>query len=474
MTDRGNSSATRKFGRYDFHRFDHLSPWHACAGEKKIGAVHVDCRFLLKKSRWGMLGSHPGGVIFLDFNFTQPQDCSLASATIKVTLDENDDALGEHRVRNPPINHQDYPVQVMNWGPTELTGEKRTIATETNTNGGLSIQAHSMGLGGLGMDKKVTRECASRWRLSSRHVRGSPNSTSFNLYQGIEWMLEGNTLDKSSRPGNNVYTAFAFRNSGQPLLMKVEIRGKLDKSSARWKERGRKALRSTGLKFGPRPRHQADICTTLIGASTFQTARLDSLANDLDEMMKRENLHNGVPIEIPDSRPAPEDWSSNLAQASSGSTTAEDGSQGPGGIVEQPLQSLPEISVTPPTADVQSRRDRVEQNGRTEPSIVNLVNVNYMYFRPPARQSDVREDISVISSVSSRTLVGDASDSEYLDEMQRKDEHSEDDPRGHSDLGEKMAVNMTNMLEAMVRMLLQLLARILLPTVILQQPCKVL
>lgn len=86
----------RRYGKYDFERFDNVAAQQASIGAATIGGkVNVDCRFLFSKSQWGVLhpAENPAGIIYLDLTFNQPSDHRLKSATVIVTLDEDDPAL---------------------------------------------------------------------------------------------------------------------------------------------------------------------------------------------------------------------------------------------------------------------------------------------------------------------------------------------------------------------------------------------
>jgi hypothetical protein len=89
----------RKYGRYDFERFDHISSSHANIGHGTFDKVNVNCSFLFKKSKWGVLGEHrnPAGIIYLDLTFIQPKGSQLHSATVSVTLDDEDEDLDKMR-----------------------------------------------------------------------------------------------------------------------------------------------------------------------------------------------------------------------------------------------------------------------------------------------------------------------------------------------------------------------------------------
>ncbi|UNI20226.1 hypothetical protein JDV02_006331 [Purpureocillium takamizusanense] len=385
----------RSFGRADYDRFRNLSPWYMCAGEKDIGSVHVDCRLLLKKSKLGVFdcGAHeqPGGIIYFNLDISQPRDCSLSDATVEITFDQEHASLRQQQIK--PVNPQTLaaPVQVATWGPTKLTGEKRTVTIESDANGTASIQFPGGGIGGVGMNKKKTVERCSRWTLNSSLVRGRTGK----LYQGLKWSLAANKFDGGSRPGGNVYTAFSFQYNGQPFFMKIKIEGKLDQATDRVKERGRRLGRTIKKHFGPRQGHAEDICTTLIGSCSERGLQLNRLADDLEREMEMKNFINGVPIEIPDAqtagfftvktdRRAQDDHPAEPETPTSQIPPQKDRrpSQAPDLYAQGP--SFPQIKALEENdgSRASSREDP------TAPTLVNLFNAEQRYFRPPAIRSD--------------------------------------------------------------------------------------
>ena len=113
----------RKAGRYDFKRFDHMSSTGVSIAHDTIGKVIVDIKFLFRRSQWGTLGQdqNPAGIIYMDLNFTQPKGHKLVSATIKVTLDDEDVGLDPYR--DSSLVHSDRPVQITEWyGPKQFGG----------------------------------------------------------------------------------------------------------------------------------------------------------------------------------------------------------------------------------------------------------------------------------------------------------------------------------------------------------------
>ncbi|KAK4090512.1 hypothetical protein Purlil1_5184 [Purpureocillium lilacinum] len=393
----------RGFGRDDYHRFRNLSPWYICAAEKNIGAVHVDCRLLLKKSKLGVFGfgvdEQPGGIIYFNLDISQPPDCSLSEATIEITFDQESGFIRQHYAESTSTKPPQIPVQVATWGPTKLTGEKRTLTVESSANGTASIQFPGGGIGGVGLDKKRTVERCSRWALNSSLVRGKTGK----LYQGVKWTLAANKFDKGSRPGGNLYTAFSFQYDGEPFLMKVKIGGKLDLAADRMKDKGRRLGRTLKKYFGPRPGHAEDICTTRVGSISERGVQLDDLADGLEREMEMENLINGVPIEIPDAQTADffavkdgreptDDCPAETDQRSSHETPRKDqtSSHGIGRHAQWPR--------APQVAALQKEREcgGVSRDDGTAPTLSNLFDAEQRYFRPPAIPSGASKSVVVL------------------------------------------------------------------------------
>ncbi|KAJ3535298.1 hypothetical protein NM208_g7129 [Fusarium decemcellulare] len=292
-------SSTRRFGRYEpFRRFDDLSSGHSSAsvGTRSVGKMTVDCRFLFKKSRWGVLGDNrfPAGIIYLDLNFGPPQGCKVKSATVTVTLDDADRCLHPYRTRSDRAYHtSNCPVQMTDWyGPKQLIGEEKS--TEFKRTMRMAPELHVMGGGasGVGVDSEKTFKYSSRWTFNGQLLPGKNTWT----YKTLKWDLKDNDFEIQASRSSRVHTAFAFEHAGQPFLMKVEIEGKLEK----WKHRVKSKLR-----FGSSKNQDEGQTTTLIDFKSpelFQS-RLDELARSLPRAMEMEN-YEAIPVEIPDTLPA--------------------------------------------------------------------------------------------------------------------------------------------------------------------------
>ncbi|KAI1111173.1 hypothetical protein F5Y14DRAFT_328902 [Nemania sp. NC0429] len=288
-------SYNRKFGRYDFKRFDHLVSQHASLGAASLGKIHVDCKFLFKKSKWGTLEERdPAGIIYLDLAFSQPSDCRLKSAMVQVELDDDD----EHLVRQfSPHGASKPPVQIVKYGPRHMTGEPQYEQVSTHNRFIPSVEVGPFGgAGGVGRESaKVTmREC--RWTFESHLMTGNRKRGKNNwAYKVLQWHITENELEQQSSHSNTVHTAFSFVHSGQPFFMRVEVSGKLESRTSDLGHQLRHKLRK--LKFPANP-HSGRYATTLInfnGQHQFTTP-LDGLVQGLELAMEHENMT--APVEV--------------------------------------------------------------------------------------------------------------------------------------------------------------------------------
>ncbi|KAI0487095.1 hypothetical protein F4859DRAFT_326392 [Xylaria cf. heliscus] len=287
-------SYNRKFGRYDFKRFDHLVSQHASLGAASLGKIHVDCKFLFKKSKWGTLeGRDSAGIIYLDLAFSQPSDCRLKNATVQVTLDDDD----EHLVRQFPSPSSRPPVQIVKYGPRQMTGEPQYERIATHNRFIPSVEVGPFGgAGGVGRESsKVTvREC--RWMFESHLMTGGRKRGMNNwAYKVLKWQITENELETQSLHSNTVHTAFSFVHGDHPFFMRVEVSGRLESRTSDLGHQIRHKMRK--LKFPASP-HSARYATTLInfnGRHKFTTP-LDGLVQGLELAMEHDNMT--APVEL--------------------------------------------------------------------------------------------------------------------------------------------------------------------------------
>jgi hypothetical protein len=298
ILQRGRLSRNRKYGRYDFERFDHLSSAHASIGHNTFDKVTVNCRFLFKKSRWGVLGlhKHPAGIIYLDLSFDQPKDSQLDSATVIITLEDEDKGL--LKSNNNSLSKTLYPVQITDYfGPKGFAGPAKTAQIKKSLHLTPNAQFAGTGFGGIGFDHEASSTSSSRWKFSGTLLPGKGTHQFPWAYRTLKWDLTENDLESQATHSNVVHTAFAFEHSGQPFFMKVEIKGKLKRRHERVRDKLMKFPSSVN-------RDDASIVTRINFGDliSFRTP-LDERAQNLQFEMELANMHE-IPMEVSDPKPA--------------------------------------------------------------------------------------------------------------------------------------------------------------------------
>ncbi|KAF4948980.1 hypothetical protein FGADI_9265 [Fusarium gaditjirri] len=288
-------SAPRRFGRYEpFQRFDHLSSGHASVGSKSVGKMTVDCRFLFKKSRWGVLGESqfPAGILYLDLNFGPPQGCKVKTATVTVTLDDSDECLRSLTSDDRDLYHNSNCSLEMTgyFGPQPLLGEERSTEFRRTMRMAPEVQAMGFGLGGIGGESEKVFKGSSRWNFMGQVLAGKRPSS----YKTLKWYLTDNELESQAFRSSCVHTAFAFQHSGKPFLMRVDIEGRLEKWNHRIKNK---------LKFGSGLNPSEGQTTTMVNFEQWRSYDLpiDEYAQQLPKKMWLEN-YESTPFQMPDTR----------------------------------------------------------------------------------------------------------------------------------------------------------------------------
>ncbi|KAH8892969.1 hypothetical protein GQ53DRAFT_861301, partial [Thozetella sp. PMI_491] len=286
-------SGVRRFGRYgSFRPFGHLSSGHASVGSMSIGKISLDCQFLFRQSQWGVLGDgqFPAGIVYLNLSLGPPQGCRVKSATVTITLDEEDPCLAEYQA-DRRLHKSGCPVQMTDWyGPKQLAGPQESTHVKWTTKMAPEVHAMGVGIGGMGAQKEASFKKSAQWTFNGQLLAGKNTWT----YKTLRWDIRENELTAQSFHSNKIYTAFTFEHAGQPFLMKVEMEGKLEK----WNDR----LKSK-IKFGSSDKKDGRI-TTLVDFGDYKRfqKRLDEVARGLPRAMEMKNFEE-IPVEVPNSIP---------------------------------------------------------------------------------------------------------------------------------------------------------------------------
>lgn len=386
ILQRGTLSKGRKYGRYDFERFDNCSSTHASAGHATFDKVEVDCKFLFKKSQWGVIGQHknPAGIIYLDLSFRQPKGSRLHSATVIVTLDDEDQAL--ETMTNKLTRRDDLdpycPVQLTDsYGPKAFTGPEKFAQTKKSLKLTPDAQIMGNGFGGLGFDKEDSFTYSRRWNFSGHLLPGKGRHWT---YRTLKWDLSENDLEPESSHSNEVHTAFTFEHGGQPFFMKVEIQGRLRQLHGRVRDKFKKF--PSGMK-----KEESSVVTLInFGERMSFTKPLDERAKQLQFEMEMANL-NAIPMEVSDPKPVTfQSMTQNSGQAHS-PNLASQSTMPAAASNNSPQQQLPTTAAQSSLSQNTGAQHVIEN--ATDPTLANLaqafVDLHSINRRPPSRRDSL-------------------------------------------------------------------------------------
>ncbi|KAK2762550.1 hypothetical protein CKAH01_16090 [Colletotrichum kahawae] len=307
----------RRFGRHDFERFDQEAARgsHLCIGAGAIGSVEVECKYHWRKAHWGVLGTvpHPAGVVYIDITLKQPPGHSLRHANVIVTLSEENFPNPSMSIMRPYNSlNSEHAVQVTEFfGPQSLTGPK-TVRREIKQNNFEPTLAAGgfFEIGGMGKRRAVSKELIDCWTFKGTVTRPKDGDG----YRSLEWELKENETEKQQLHNHVFHTAFAFQHGNKPVIMCVEVEGRL--SSMRQQSEHRFLRFCSKSKSSDKP-----MLTRIDFSSTASSIpkRLNGIAHGLNMAMQRENLQ-AIPMEIPGPAPAafyqlPLDQAANMAPA---------------------------------------------------------------------------------------------------------------------------------------------------------------
>ncbi|KAJ5538228.1 hypothetical protein N7494_007707 [Penicillium frequentans] len=322
----------RKYGPA-FNTFDHLANVSLCSQE--LGPIHIDCRFRHSKTQLGVLGSaeNQAGILYVDFAFSQPKDSHLTSAVIWISLEEEEEKEEQQSRRNGPrerkkpttvskYSQNTNPQLILieprlgksrflqlthDFGPRQLEGEPTNVTTKNVMHLTPELNVLGNGGGGLGCDREQTFTQSSRWTFTGNLLPGSrfilrpqnENGTKAMVYRTLKWELSGDDFSRQSTHSNVIQTAFTLEHDMDPFYIRVEIQGKLKKSSDRLKSNVKQLLRF------PRQSQQKDAKSLILvfpDKDKKPIRRLDPIVKGLPLQMERLNLE-GLRVQLPDSLP---------------------------------------------------------------------------------------------------------------------------------------------------------------------------
>lgn len=338
----------------------------------------------------------------MELRFDQPSDCALKSATIQLTLDEEDPGLELYRINDAQVPAPKCPVLITDYyGPGQIVGASKRVMIKTDRELKPSVNVGGSGgsLGGVKTEKQFVHE--SRWIFQSHTIPDDRNRGQCWGHRILKWKMTENDIEKCPVHSNKVYTAFAYEHSGQPFLMKVEISGELKHRVDRLKANLGNPLK----KFGARK--QEDISTTLIGAYRGHRRPLDELARGLASAMDMANSLS-PPHVVPDTQTASFQQvifdSAPSMDADVENLSANTSSQA---FIEE-ATSEPILKLEGQNFNILDEIGASASQDRTMPTLENLARAGTRVKPPIRKEPAVTKTLSEVSADSSATtLVAD-------------------------------------------------------------------
>ncbi|PQE30504.1 2-amino-3-carboxymuconate-6-semialdehyde decarboxylase protein [Rutstroemia sp. NJR-2017a WRK4] len=354
---------------------------------------HHHTQTLAMKSQWGVLGRHknPAGIIYLDLTFDQPKDSQLHSATVIITLDDEDQELNDIRGKFAPRGSTvpQCPVHITDsYGPKGFTGPEKIVQMTKSQHLTPSAQFAGYEISGVSVDKESSFTYSSRWKFSGQLLPGKRNHWTFKT---LKWELSENDLEAQTTHSNEVHTAFTFEHGGQPFFMRVEIKGKLRKLHGRVKEKLR--------KFPSNSKKDDGSIVTLInfGERALFKTPLDQRARELELEMEIANLH-AIPMEVSDPKPVTfQRIQHNSGQSNMPNSTAVSGSwsQQQSAVSGAPPQQQSPASTQP--QPLQRAGSPTTAQNATAPTLVNLAQA-FVHLQALERQVPHHNDSTNVFS----------------------------------------------------------------------------
>ncbi|KAJ6442077.1 hypothetical protein O9K51_05629 [Purpureocillium lavendulum] len=256
-----------------------------CLGSRSIGKVNIDCRLRFSESRWGVLGdSRPAGILYVDLTFDQPRHCKLSSATVLISLEEDDETADETGGATEHNNVSLGRLRMCDFGPRLLTGEPTTLDSKTEWSFTPEANVGIGTVGGIGVRREKAISHVSFWVLKGNMLTAvdKRRKTSGIVYRTLKWELTENELAWQPMDKSVVHTGFAFEHGLKRFHIKVEIRGKVRGVAGK--------LRGV---FPPKLKRHQGISFTVVEPGSESDARkesLDSMAQTLEARMRDRNL----------------------------------------------------------------------------------------------------------------------------------------------------------------------------------------
>ena len=162
----------RIFGRHDAGEYRDLSS-NISIGRSKIEGVSIECEFIFSKTRLGMLGDRPGGILYMDLTIEQPKDWGLQEANVSVILEDETRPEQSRQARRRTANKESLVMMEQYFGPEHITSRETTAEMKRGYNFTPQAQVGGIGASVGGFEKSVTQPLTSCWTFYGTHKKAN-------------------------------------------------------------------------------------------------------------------------------------------------------------------------------------------------------------------------------------------------------------------------------------------------------------
>ena len=183
-------------------------------GSRRLGKAEVDCGFLPKRSKWGLIDQQQqGAVLRLRLSFVEPLGHKLASADVHLTFE------GHDTDSSPPaiVTEHVHPSVICGPPLSHKQRRDRTCLPQADVSGIVT-------LGGLGSATSTDWESTSRWIFQSHASRA--DGSAYNYYTKVIWTWQANKYNKQNELKPPIFMGIVINHWGQPFKTRLEIDAK--------------------------------------------------------------------------------------------------------------------------------------------------------------------------------------------------------------------------------------------------------
>ncbi|KAF3803725.1 hypothetical protein GCG54_00004904 [Colletotrichum gloeosporioides] len=327
----------------------------------------------------------------------QPSGYSLSRANVTITLSEENNSEGMGRNSRDrhiqPSLSSEYAVQVTEFfGPQSLAGVQTTRHEVEDKAINPTIAAGELfEVSGMGVRRTVSRDRTDCWTFKGTRKRAKHGVG----LRTLVWELRESGTEKQLH--NHVfYTAFAFEHSKNPVIMCVEVEGRLRSMV--------KQSKHNILQFCSQSGTSNNSMYTRIDFSSSRpitSKRLDNIARGLNMAMQRENIE-AVPVEVPGPTTASFQQLSHRMEPGHKeplTTTATDDLRDPHQLDINKLEEILHGPIFPETQNITSEREDEIDLAGSEDTFVEGIPSQTVSRESPRSAQALRKAVQVVALV---------------------------------------------------------------------------